>query len=207
MIKAVVFDMGGVLVNLDTNLCVRNFKEKAGFDAIEMYLDRFHQKGFISDLEEGNITPEEFCGRCISLSRPGTTAETVKDCFRSLLVGLNQDAVKLVKELRGRYDLFILSNNNAITRTKFSRLMEENGISGKETFKKEFYSYEMHLLKPGREIYERVISEIGVNPDEILFIDDSGSNVDGAKVCGIRTLWLAPGMNIHEETMRILKNQ
>lgn len=207
MIKAVVFDMGGVLVNLDTELCIRNFKEKAGFDSIEMYLDRFHQKGFIGDLEEGAITPEEFCDKCISLSRPGTSAEVIKDCFCSLLVGLNQDAVKLVKELRDRYDLFVLSNNNAITRAKFGRLMEENGISGQGTFKKEFYSYEMHLLKPGREIFERVISEIGVRPDEILFIDDAGPNIEGAKACSIRTLWLAPGTDIRVETLKIINNQ
>ncbi|MDO5442136.1 MAG: HAD family phosphatase [Bacteroidia bacterium] len=207
MIKAIVFDMGGVMVNLDTNLCIKNFKEKAGFNAIDIYLDRFHQKGFISDLEEGIITPDEFCDKCISLSRPGTTADIIKECFCSLLVDLNQDAVKLIKGLRGRYDLFVLSNNNAITRAKFSRLMDENGISGQETFKKEFYSYEMHLLKPGREIYEQVINETGFLADEILFIDDSGTNVEGAQACGIRTLWLAPGMNIHDETMKILNNQ
>lgn len=207
MIKAVIFDMGGVLVNLDTELCIANFKRLAGFDTINDYLDRYHQKGFISMLEEGTITPEEYCERCIRLSRPGTTPEIVKECFCSLLVSLNTPVVELVKELRGKYDLYILSNNNPITRAKFADMLAAEGIAENEAFKKGFYSYEMHLLKPGREIYDRTVNEIGVKPEEVLFIDDSITNVEGAEAAGIRTVWLKPGTDIREEVMKILENQ
>ena len=207
MIKAVVFDMGGVIVDLDTDLCLRNFKELAGFDAIEDYLDRFHQKGFIGELEKGSITEDDYYARCLSMSRPGTSKETIRDCFCSLLVKLNPDTVALIKELKGQYDLYILSNNNSITRAKFSRMMEEAGIPGPETFKKEFYSYEMHLLKPGREIYDAVIEGIGARPEEILFIDDSITNVEGAQAAGIKTVWLSPGKDIREEVFKAINDR
>lgn len=194
MIKAIVFDMGGVVVNLDMDLCIANFKEKAGFETIEEFLDPWHQKGFISDLEEGLIEPEDYDRECLLRSRPGTSARTVRKCFCSLLTGLNPRAVELIKSLRGRYPLYVLSNNNPITRAWFSELMRREGIA--DAFTKEFYSYEMKMLKPSREIYDRMIREIGAKPEEILFIDDSQVNVDGARAAGWNAAFYKQGTDL-----------
>ena len=204
MIKAVVFDMGGVLVRLDMDTCLSNFKELAGFADIEDYLDRFHQKGFISDLEEGKTTPEDFYRECLKHSRPGTGMETVQYCFCSLLDGLEEDSLELIRSLRGRYPLYVLSNNNPISRAYFCGMMGERGLNPEEVFEKEFYSYEMHLLKPAREVYEHVVESIGTRPEEILFIDDARDNIEAAQAVGITTLWLQPGMDIVEEVEKML---
>ena len=204
MIKAVVFDMGGIIVRLDMGRCIANFKEIAGFEDIEDYLDKFHQKGFISDLEEGKTQPEDFYRECLKHSRPGTTMETAHYCFCSLLDGLEKDTLDLIRSLRGRYDLYVLSNNNPISRGYFRDMMKLEGMDTDEVFKKEFYSYELKLLKPSREIYERVIEGVGRKPEEILFIDDARDNIEAAAALGIRTLWLKPGMDIAAETGKIL---
>jgi putative hydrolase of the HAD superfamily len=204
MIKAVVFDMGGVIVKLDMDTCISNFKELAGFESIEDYLDRFHQKGFISDLEEGKTTPEEFYRECLKHSRPGTTTETVRYCFCSLLDGVEEDSLELIRSLRGRYDLYVLSNNNPISRAYFCEMLKARGLDPEEVFKHQFYSYEMHMLKPAREMFESVIAQTGVKPEEILFIDDAADNVEAAAAAGIRTLWLRPGMDIAKEVERAL---
>ena len=204
MIKAVVFDMGGVIVRLDMDTCISNFKELAGFSDIEDYLDRFHQKGFISDLEEGKTQPEDFYRECLKHSRPGTGMETVQFCFCSLLDGLEEDSLELIRSLRGRYPLYVLSNNNPISRAYFCGMMGERGLNPEEVFEKEFYSYEMHLLKPAREVYEHVVESIGKRPEEILFIDDARDNIEAAQAVGITTLWLQPGMEIVEEVEKML---
>jgi len=204
MIKAIIFDMGGVLVDLDTDICIKNFKVLAGFDAVEMYIDRFHQKGFISKFEQGLTNTDEFCEECLKHCRPGTPADVIKHCFRSLLIGLNKDALALIKELSPQYDLYILSNNNPIARAKFEELLTENGIPGPQTFKKEFYSYEMKMLKPSMEIYQEAVKQIGLPLEEILFVDDSKSNSEGAMKAGITTLWLRPGMDIASEVKSFL---
>lgn len=205
MISAVIFDMGGVLVTLDREKCINNFKTEAGFDSIGDFLDIFHQKGFISDLEEGKITPDDFYDECLRRSRPGTTRQTVHECFISLLTGLNTEAVELIKELHDHYDICILSNNNPISRGWFTdRLMADYGIGGEGYFKHEFYSYQLHMLKPSREIYEKVIETLGCKPEEILFIDDSKTNAEVSASLGITTLWLQPGMNIREEVKKLL---
>lgn len=205
MIRAIVFDMGGVIVRLDMDRCISNFKELAGFEEIEDYLDRFHQKGFISDLEEGKISPEDFDRECLRRSRPGTTAETVRYCFCSLLDGVEEDSVELIRSLRGRYDLYVLSNNNPISRAYFCEMLKERGLDPEEVFNQQFYSYEMHMLKPAREMFECVIDRIGARPEEILFIDDAADNVEAAAAAGIKTLWLRPGMDIEAEMERVLE--
>lgn len=205
MIKAVVFDMGGVIVRLNMDRCIGSFKELAGFEDIEDYLDKFHQKGFISDLEEGKTQPEDFYRECLKHSRPGTTLETVHYCFCSLLDGLEEDTLELIRSLRGRYDLYVLSNNNPISRGYFRDMMKQEGLDTDKVFTKEFYSYELHLLKPSLEIYERVIEGVGARPEEILFIDDARDNIEAARALGIRTLWLKPGMDIRKEVEKILE--
>ena len=196
--------MGGVIVRLNMDRCIDRFKKLAGFEDIEDYLDRFHQKGFISDLEEGKTQPEDFYRECLKHSRPGTTVETAHFCFCSLLDGLEKDTLDLIRSLLGRYDLYVLSNNNPISRGYFRDMMELEGLDTDEVFKKEFYSYELKLLKPSREIYERVIEGVGAKPEEILFIDDARDNIEAAAALGIRTLWLKPGMDIAAETEKIL---
>lgn len=207
MIKAIVFDMGGVIVRLNMGRCIGNFKELAGFEDIEEYLDKFHQKGFISDLEEGRTQPEDFYRECLKHSRPGTTVETAHYCFCSLLDGLEEDALDLIRSLRGRCPLYVLSNNNPISRGYFRDMMKLEGFDTEEVFTKEFYSYELKLLKPSREIYERVIEEVGTRPEEILFVDDARDNVEAAQAAGITTLWLRPGMDIKAEVEKMLNNK
>ena len=197
--------MGGVIVRLDMDRCIRNFKELAGFEDIEEYLDKFHQKGFISDLEEGKTRPEDFYRECLEHSRPGTTVETAQYCFCSLLDGLEEDSLDLIRSLRGRYDLYVLSNNNPVSRGYFREMMKKEGLDTEEVFTKEFYSYELKMLKPSREIYERVIEGVGRKPEEILFIDDARDNIEAASALGITTLWLRPGMDIAAETEKMLK--
>ena len=207
MIKAIVFDMGGVIVRLDMDRCIRNFKELAGFEDIEEYLDRFHQKGFISDLEEGKTQPEDFYRECLEHSRPGTSVETAQYCFCSLLDGLEEDSLELIRSLRGRYDLYVLSNNNPISRAYFREMMKKEGLDTEEVFTNEFYSYELKMLKPSREIYECVIEGVGRKPEEILFIDDARDNIEAASALGITTLWLRPGMDIAVEVEKVLNNK
>ena len=198
--------MGGVIVKLDMDTCISNFKELAGFEDIEDYLDRFHQKGFISDLEEGKTKPEDFDRECLKHSRPGTTAETVRYCFCSLLDGVEEDSIELIRSLRGRYDLYVLSNNNPISRAYFCEMLRERGLDPDEVFRHQFYSYEMRMLKPAREVYEHVVTTIGTRPEEILFIDDAADNIEAAAAAGITTLWLRPGMDIAAEVEKKLND-
>ena len=194
MIKAIILDMGGVILNLDKELCVRNFKEKAGFSSIEEYLDIFHQKGFISDFEEGLIDEDGFYAECRKHCPEGTSDKVFEFCFQSLLADAKEDMVRQIKELSRRYDLYVLTNNNPVCIRRFYEILEENGI--KDRFKGFFCSCEMKLLKPGREIFDVMLGKIGCRPEEALFIDDAIGNVEGARRAGLNAELFHDGLEI-----------
>lgn len=188
--------MGGVLLDLNIDRCLQSFKERAGCAYIEKYLDRFHQKGFIGDMEAGKITEEEFYVRCLRHCAPGTTKEVVFNCFVDLLDGLNEEVMEVVRSLYGRYPLYILSNNNPLSIRVFKSLTDSEGNKVADYFTKFFFSFEMKLLKPCLEIYQKAVESIGLPPEEILFIDDSQVNVDAASALGIRTILYEKGKNV-----------
>lgn len=194
MIKAIILDMGGVIVELDKALCIRNFKQIAGMDDIETYLDIFHQKGFISDLEEGLTTEEEFYEEALRHCRPGATAADIEFCFQSLLTGLKPEMVANIRRLSLTCPLYVLSNNNPICVRRFNDLLAAEGIA--DCFKEFFYSYRLRLLKPGPEIFHEVISRIGFEPEEILFVDDAPRNIAGAQAVGLQAVLFHDGIEL-----------
>ncbi len=198
MIKAIVFDMGGVLIDLWYDKCVASYKE-IGFDTITKYLDPCHQMGFYGELEAGTITEEEFYDRCLSLSAPGTTRSDIDHCLKVFYTGPSEEKGAYLRELKERgYKIYMLSNNNPVMMRICAEDFDKAGISLDGFFDKLFISCWMKLLKPGAAIFEKTIEEIGLKPEEILFIDDSQRNVDGANACGIRAKLFVQGEELRE---------
>ena len=89
-----------------------------------------------------------------------------------------------LERLARDYPLYCLSNNNEISVKRMHDIYEEVGLDWRRVFRKEFISSRMKMLKPAREIFDAAAAEIGLPPEEILFIDDSQRNVDGARAAG-----------------------
>lgn len=187
--------MGGVVIPLNMQRCIDNFKEKAGLYDIEKYLNPYHQNGFIGDLEAGKINVEQFYEECLKHCRPGTSKETVAACFYSLLDGVNPDALRLFRDLKGKFELYVLSNNNPISMQAFNDILSASGMRLEDIFSGTFFSYQLHMLKPSEEFFQYAIRETGADPGEILFIDDSQVNIRVASSLGMRTLLYVPQEN------------
>lgn len=206
MIKAIVFDIGGVLVELDARRCIRNFKEKCGFDKIVDFLDTCHQGGMIGALEAGEITEEQFHDECRKYCRPGVTDSMIDECFCSL-IDSEMDPAKAacLKELSGKYDLFLLSNNNHITMRHIAAVMERAGIPMDGTFKDVFVSCDLKMSKPSPEIFREVIRRSGHDRSEILFVDDSPRNVRAGRERGIAAALYVCGTDLKATLEPFLK--
>ena len=194
--KAIIFDMGGVLVDLDMDACRNAFKHDLGFDEIDKILDPCHQKGIIGDLEEGLVTAEEFRKYVLDRSREGATDHDVDEAFARILVGIHPSKIELLKKLSADYDIYMLSNNNPVALPYSERMFEEAGFSLKKDFRKCFISYQMKMLKPSDAFYKAVMKEIGLPADEMLFIDDSRKNVDAAIEAGLPAVHYQPGTDL-----------
>lgn len=196
--KALIFDMGGVLVDLDMDACRNAFKYDLGFDEIEQILDPCHQKGVIGDLEEGRITGNEFRDYVIAGSRPGVTYEDVNQAFYKILVGIAPYKIDMLRKLSQKYDIYMLSNNNEVAIKRSREMFEEGGFSMDSDFKKCYLSYQMKMLKPSEGFYKAVISDIGLPASEMVFIDDSQRNVDAAVAAGLPAIYYKPGSDLSQ---------
>ena len=196
MPKAIVFDLGGVLIDLDFDSSVRAFEEALGYGKIRELLDLSHQKGIYGDMEAGLITADEFRAEVLRESRPGSTPADVDRAMAGLLVGMDPKKVPLLEDLSRRYDLYCLSNNNEISVQRMHEIYEENGMDWRRIFRKEFISSRMKLMKPSREIFDAAAAEIGLPPSEILFVDDSQKNVDGALAAGWQAVLYTQGTDL-----------
>lgn len=206
MIKAIAFDMGGVILDLDMEKCKEAFRTKAGMTSIDEYIDTFHQRGFWGDLEAGRIDAEEFFRITLELSAPGTTRQTVYECFQEFIHGVPAQKVAFLKEIAQQYPIYMLSNTNPIALDVCRDIFKEIGFEPEELFTGMFLSYRMKLLKPDPEIYRRTIEGIGLPADEILFIDDSLVNVEAARREGITAVYYEPGTDLRATTLAALQS-
>lgn len=207
MIKAIIFDMGGVLVDLDIEDCKKVFKETLGYNDIDQIIDACHQKGIYGDLEEGTLSAEEFRSIVLAGSRPGSAPEMVDEAMSHILVGIQPYKVKMLKKLAQEYDLYMLSNNNAICLPYSRAMFADAGIPLEDIFKKCFFSFEMKALKPSAAFYKEVVEQIGLPAEEMFFIDDSQRNVDGSIAAGLPAVYYEPGTDLEALIYGVLNKE
>ncbi len=206
-VKALIFDMGGVLVDLDIEDCKRAFKEYLGYEEIDNIIDACHQKGIYGDLEEGRLSGDEFRKLVLADSRPGSSAEDVDRAMYHILVGIAPYKVDMLRRLSESYDLYLLSNNNPVCLPRAKAIFEAAGIPLDSIFRKCFYSFEMKALKPSEAFYRAVVREIGLPAEEMLFIDDSQKNVDGSIAAGLPAVYYEPGTDLDSLLADVLEGR
>ena len=186
-IKNVVFDLGGVLINLDFDNCLNAFR-KAGFRDIEKQACQFRGKGFFSQFELGEISPEEFRKAIRKEVSEALSDHEIDDMWNLMLLNIPREKLDLLLELRERYMVYLLSNTNQIHWDYAGEEMfNYRGFRADDFFEDTFLSFKMHLAKPDKAIYEKVMKEANILPEETFFIDDSETNCRAAAALGIPT--------------------
>ena len=188
--------MGGVLVDLDIEGCKAAFKRDLDYQNIDEIIDPCHQKGIWGDLEEGILPADEFRRIILEDSRPGSTARDVDEAMARILVGIAPYKADLLRKMAQSYDLYMLSNNNSICLPYSAAMFTDAGVPLESTFIKCFMSFEMKALKPSAEFYRRVVEALDRPAEDMLFIDDSQANVDGAVAAGLPAVYYKPGTDL-----------
>jgi len=191
-ISTLIFDFGGVLIDLDMNQSILNFK-KLGVENVENYLSNFGQSGFFMQLEKGKISAEEFRSEIRKMTTNTITDKEIDDAWNAFLVRIPSEKLDIVYQLRKKFRVIMLSNTNAIhfpyaERTFFS--YKNRGID--EYFDKCYRSYDMKMAKPDAEIFEAILSQEQVAPNQCLLLDDGPKNIEQAQKLGFQTYFVDP---------------
>ena len=186
-IKNVIFDLGGVLINLDFDSCLNAFRT-AGFTNIEEQVRQMQGNGVFSRFELGEISPEEFRDAIRKEADESLTDRKIDDMWNLMLLNIPREKLDLLLELRERYMVYLLSNTNQIHWDYAGEEMfNYRGFRADDFFEDTFLSFKMHLAKPDKAIYEKVMKEANILPEETFFIDDSETNCRAAAALGIQT--------------------
>ena len=204
-IKAIVFDMGGVLIDLDYDRCVAAYKA-LGFEEICDYLDPCHQKGIYGDMESGKASEDEFYDFFLSKCHAGTTRADIDACMKSFYDGPSEKTGSLLRGLKQKgYGIYMLSNNNSIMMRICDSDFKKVGIGISDFFDQAFISSSMKMMKPDAAIFNEAIRRIGLKAEELLFIDDSPVNVEAARKSGMNAILYTSGEDLEmtiEEALR-----
>ena len=198
-IKHIIFDLGGVLLNIDYELTERAFGE-AGIKDFRRQYSQLKQSTLFDDFETGTISRAEFVSAVQQCADPRLTEQQVQECWNAMLLDFPLRRLQLLQQLRLHYDLILLSNTNEIHEEAFNQIL--SGAHGLPNigvlFDKVYLSHRIGMRKPDSEIFQRILDDTGFRPEQTLFIDDSPQHIEGAKQLGIQTIHLERGMTIED---------
>ena len=195
-ITTIIFDLGGVLCDLDIDRCILNFKH-LGLENFEHYLNNFGQSGFFMQLEKGLITAAEFRNDVRKLTSKPLIDTQINEAWNSFLVGIPTKKLDLIIELRKKFRVVLLSNTNIIHfPDTVARFFNFNGMSTSDYFDKCYLSYEMKMAKPDEEIFNALLEAEQVSANECLFLDDGQKNIEQAAKLGIQTYLVKTGEDL-----------
>lgn len=208
MIKNILLDLGGVLITLNHDRAVERFEEIGVHDAGSL-LDPYLQSGLFLQLESGHLTEEEFVTALRERYGEQVTAEAVEHALLGFFERIDDEKFDYVYEvLKPRYRLFCLSNTNPIvSHTTMSPDFLKSGRLLRDHFEKLYLSFEMKVCKPDPKIFEMILEDSGIRPEETLFLDDGAANTAAARELGFVTYRPENGADWREAIDRIVGDQ
>ena len=197
-IRNIVFDLGGVLLNIDPHKTIKAFNQLGMKQLIgDKGLTYDHEIFYM--MEQGKLTPDEFRNGVRKLLPGEVTDDQIDAAWTAMLLDFPTIRVELLQKFRNEFGIYLFSNTNAIHVTKYQSIFRnQHGFEVSSLFDKLFHSNEIGYRKPTPESFKKIIQLSGIRPHESLFIDDSNTNVEGAIACGLKGYWLQPGQKVEE---------
>ena len=206
MIKNIIFDLGGVLLDIDFTK-TRDAFILSGIINFDDYFHQSHANPLFARLEKGSITPEEFYANLRLETGLNLSDEIIKENWNALIGPFRKPSLKMLTSLKEQYRLFLFSNNNLIHfEAVISAYQAQVGVGDfHDYFEKAYYSHEMNYRKPDIDSFLFITRENDLVPAETLFVDDTLINIQGAEAAGLQTLWLNNKMLIEDVLPGVLK--
>jgi len=198
-IEAIIFDFGGVIIDIDPLLTMQEF-EKLGARKLNEEETREFVEEIVAKFERGIFTPEIFREKVKEFLHFDANDNQIDDAWNALIYDIPAERIRVIEEVRKNYRIFLLSNSNETHYDLYVRdLQLRFGYREfDELFEKSYFSFDTHLSKPDPEAFEFIINQEGLNPSKTLFIDDRMDNIITASSLGLRTYLLKPPERVRD---------
>lgn len=193
MVKNLLFDLGGVIMDIDKERCIRSFAG-IGMPEPRRFFGEYSQQGPFKLLEEGLMTVEEFHVQVREAIPRPVMDEEIDRAFNSFLLGIPVARLRALRALAGDYNVCLLSNTNPVMwHSAIRDYFAVDGLCREDYFPGGMVtSFEARSLKPDSRIFEYAARELGIKPEETFFLDDSRSNTAAAEALGFKAAVVGP---------------
>ena len=190
-VKNIIFDLGGVLLNIDFSITEKAFIE-LGVDQFSEMFTQHHSNDLFVQLETGKISPEEFYEAFRKGTGTNLSNENIRNAWNALLLDFRLPSLAWLDTIKTKYRIFLFSNTNQIHHDAFIASYKE--LTGNADFdaffEKAYYSQNMGMRKPNPEPFLHILKEQQLEASETLFIDDTIKNIEIAQKLGLKTIHL-----------------
>lgn len=201
LVKNILFDFGGVFLNIDFAKTYEAFK-MLGISDFSSFFDGYTQTPLFEDLETGKITPADFADGIRQLSGLNVTDEQIFTAWNALLLDLPAIRVAVLKRAAFNYRVFLLSNTNQIHYEVYNGDFRQlNGYDFENLFEKAYWSHRIGMRKPNPEVFREILLQNNLRADETVFIDDGIMHIEAAKALGFNVI------HLHEKDVTELFDQ
>jgi putative hydrolase of the HAD superfamily len=194
IIKNILFDLGGVILDIDVQATLRQFYELE-FPAELLNYPHNMTTDLFYKYETGKISTEEFRKEMKRMAGMEVSDEELDGAWNAMIVRIPEERTRLLKSLSAKYNLYMLSNTSPLHAPVFEQMyLKASGMEMKNAFRKIYYSFNIGCHKPDLEAWEYVIDDAGIKPEETLFLDDNIHNIKASQELGFQAI------HIHERT-------
>jgi putative hydrolase of the HAD superfamily len=196
-IEAIIFDLGGVILNIDINGPFQKLKELGiGLENDGMHIIK--NNDIFKSFEIGQISPDEFRNQLHNISLNGFCFEKFDEIWNSIILDYPEENIRFLKKIKTKYRTFLMSNTNIIHYEYYTKILKDKfGYSNlDELFEKTYFSYSSMMRKPQQEFFEHIVRENNLIPNRTLFVDDFIENIEAAEQLGLKTFHITNGKKI-----------
>ena len=197
-VKALLFDLGGVIVDLDYKKTANAF-ENIGLQNAEIAYSQFNQTDLFNLFETGHISSEEFLAEIQNEITNQVNLSEITKAWNSMIIGFQHSKLEKIKKLSEQVPCYLLSNTNEIHLSYIEQLLQEMDFKHfLNIFESCYFSHQIGKRKPHKETFEWVLNHMNYDAQDVLFIEDSPQHIEGAKSAKLNTFHFKKNSSLSE---------
>jgi len=188
-IKAVLFDLGGVIIDVDYQNTIDAFTNLGVQNASDLY-NQFNQSNLFDTFETGEVSSDYFIDQLYALVHNSINRQQIIDAWNAMIGEYPIEKLDLIQQISSKVPCYMLSNTNEIHLKKAMNALKNTPYSDLELlFKECYFSHLIGKRKPEVDTFSWVLDQMEIEANQTLFIDDSPQHIEGAQKTGMQTIF------------------